>query len=171
MKALRQYESYLFGAFVDLTAGQKLQRIRPRQRLPPLFLRKLRLCKRNLSDKRPLPMKSNGSAYGSRTYLEVTGPHVKVNVNSPLWIRPDKLKVACQETGTETWIVHVTPTDKMPLLRVIRCDAQLCERFKRGEFPIDHPRIRGREETYVSIPANDLSVKPIQDLYDALAEV
>lgn len=107
---------------------------------------------------------------GTNIFLEVTGPNIPtVPATSPLWVRPDKLQNACADGAKETWVIHVLPTSKEPLIRVIQCNAELCKRYAAKEFAVDNPMIRGRRETYVSIPAADKCVLPIKSLLDRIA--
>ena len=102
-------------------------------------------------------------------FIEVTGPNVNwVSKDAALWVRPDKLQTACDDSENITWIVHVLPTKDLPVIRVIQCSKELCERFRSGGFKIDEPRIKGRIERYVSFPANDKCVQDFSVLIDEI---
>lgn len=102
-------------------------------------------------------------------YVEVTGPlSDKVSVYSPLWFRPDKFNNAVRNArkGHDTFFAHHCPSKD--LWRVIHIDNELIQRLFNQEFNIVHPIIRGRQETYVEIPAKDRCVKTIDFLQQYL---
>ncbi len=104
-------------------------------------------------------------------YVEVTGPlSDKVSVYSPLWFRPDKFNNAVRNArkGHDTFFAHHCPSKD--LWRVIHIDNELIQRLFNQEFNIVHPIIRGRQETYVEIPANDQCVRQIDFLRQYIVE-
>lgn len=105
-------------------------------------------------------------------YVEVTGPlSDKVSIYSPLWFRPDKFNNAVRNarSGHDTFFAHHCPS--RDLWRVIHIDDELIQRLFNREFKTVHPNIRGRQETYVEIPANDRCVKTIDFLRNYLNEI
>lgn len=98
-------------------------------------------------------------------YVEVTGPLTsKVPASDPLWFRPDKFNNAVKHArlGHDTFFAHHCPAEN--LWRVIHIDQPLIDRLLRHEFPVIHPRIRGRVEDYVEVPAKDSCVQPLEFL-------
>ena len=90
MKAFRQYESYLFGAFVDLTVGQSCKESAIDNDCPPLFLRKLR-------DKVREYLGQVANAYRSKHMRALSRPAVIQTCLSssatPILIRPEELRI------------------------------------------------------------------------------
>lgn len=98
----------------------------------------------------------------TNVYVEVTGPlSDKVSVYSPLWFRPDKFYNAVQNAkkGHDTFFLHHCPSENH--WRVIHIDKEMIQRLFNKEFKMVFPIIRGRQEKYVEVPANDPCVKPI----------
>jgi len=105
---------------------------------------------------------------GTNIYLEVTGPLVQsVDEQQDLWIRPDKVQNAKQNSAShEVWVVHHLP--KKNLIRVVPLDSAFFKALETGAFPIVAPRIRGAEERYHSIPAKHACVKSCNVLIERL---
>jgi hypothetical protein len=88
------------------------------------------------------------------TFIEVTGPNIKVSPSDALWIRPDKIQNALAKiekgVGKGHFVIHVIERNdnSQILIRVIPISAEL------SKFPTIHPRIRGTVETYKEVPAN-----------------
>lgn len=97
---------------------------------------------------------------GTNIQLEVTGPLAKtVEASAPLWVRPDKIQNARSHyPEVETWIIHHLAKDNT--LRVINLNEQFYKRLDARAFPIVNPFIRGTQETYLEIRANDPVVQP-----------
>ena len=105
----------------------------------------------------------------SNIYIEVTGPLTKsVSVHSALWFRPDKFQNAIRNrmNGHDTFFAHHCPS--ADLWRIIHIDDILVKRYQRGDFRIVNPWIRGRRETYVEIPSNDICIESLDYLRDYL---
>jgi hypothetical protein len=94
MKAFPQHESYLFGAFLSSradfeTTPIKLQRIRHRQGLPPLFLRKLR-------DQVRGKCRASRKPYRSKHMCAFSASRCQICLSSsvmPIVIRPEELRL------------------------------------------------------------------------------
>jgi hypothetical protein len=89
-------------------------------------------------------------------YIEVTGPHIPVDPEAALWVRPDKIKNSLrklnQGIGSAHFIVHIidlkNPTDKLMLARVIPITEELLT------FQLIYPQLFGTAEPYLEIPAS-----------------
>lgn len=101
---------------------------------------------------------------GTNIAIEVTGP-LKKNVSSdaPLWFRPDKVEYASRTTSEDTFLVHYCPAAK--LWRFVHVDQLFLGAYQNNKFERIKPRIRGRYENYIEIPATDECVRPIEELY------
>jgi hypothetical protein len=88
------------------------------------------------------------------TFIEVTGPNIRVNPSDALWIRPDKIQNALTKIGNGVgkghFVIHVIERKDtgQNLIRVIPISSEL------NRFPTINPRIRGTIETYKEVPAN-----------------
>lgn len=101
---------------------------------------------------------------GTNIYIEVTGPNIdSVDEKADLWIRPDKIEYAKSNSEKNCWIVHALK--KRPLLRVIHLNKDFLQQYENNKFRIVHPKIRGRTETYIAIPANSPYVQDIESMF------
>ena len=88
------------------------------------------------------------------TFIEVTGPNIKVSPSDALWIRPDKIQNALTKiekgVGKGHFVIHVIERkdNGQTLIRAVPISSEL------NNFPTIHPRIRGTVETYKEVPAN-----------------
>lgn len=103
-------------------------------------------------------------------FIEVTGPlSDRVQVASPLWIRPDKIENAISNiaNGHKTFIVHHCPSAN--LWRVIAINDSFVDMYRfKNEFPLVFPTIRGNVEKYVSIDARHRCIHPIEYMINYL---
>jgi len=105
---------------------------------------------------------ADGTVEQTNIKIEVTGPNVTVSDTAPLWVRPDKIANAKRHPEYDTWVVHCI--DKAGTVRTIHLDADFFQKYDNSEYIIIHPIIRGRNETYVSIPYDDANVLPFDKL-------
>lgn len=103
-------------------------------------------------------------------FIEVTGPlSDRVQIVSPLWIRPDKIENAISNivNGHKTFIVHHCPS--VNLWRVIAINDSFVDMYRfKNEFPLVFPMIRGNVEKYVSIDARHRCIHPIEYMVNYL---
>jgi len=105
-------------------------------------------------------------------YIEVTGPLFNtVPTHSPLWFRPDKFENAISnlKNGHDTFFAHHCPSKD--LWRIIHIDENIAARYKRSEFKIVTPTIRGIQERYVAIESTDNSILPLDYLKTYLLKI
>lgn len=100
---------------------------------------------------------------GTNIFVEVTGP-LKTTVSStkPLWFRPDKINNAVKNYDHDVFLAHHCMSED--LWRIIHVDDEFKDRFKRFEFRVETPEIRGRKERYVAIDVNDRCIKDLNYL-------
>lgn len=100
----------------------------------------------------------------TNVWIEVTGPISKnVTADAPLWIRPDKIQNArAHMPSRKTVVVHQLALDG--LLRVVSLNDYFYECLDRGEFATVRPKIRGTQETYISIDSSHRVVRPFDRL-------
>lgn len=103
------------------------------------------------------------------TFIEVTGPNIKVNKSDALWIRPDKIENALAKIkngiGKGHFVIHVIEIkdSSETLIRVVPITAEL------NNFPIIEPRIRGTVERYREIPATYGKLMSFDDFLKTLS--
>ena len=107
------------------------------------------------------------------TFIEVTGPMVKVKQTDTLWVRPDKVTNSINKTkdgiGKHHFIIHVaTLTNGETVYRAIESGKNLRKAYKEKTVRIINPFIRGIEETYIEIPHNHDSVKSMEEFKSIL---
>lgn len=106
---------------------------------------------------------------GTRIYIEVTGPLVRVRENSDLWFRPDKVEAANRHYADETKDTFmVNNFARQNLWFVIHVDEKFYNNCEQKKYRIVTPTIRGVTETYMEIPQNDECVKGLDSLIDYL---
>jgi hypothetical protein len=101
---------------------------------------------------------------GTNIFIEVTGPiSERVDRDADLWIRPDKIEAARAQSKTRKTVVlhHLARTGE---IRVISLNHQFFFRYDGNMYRQVHPTIRGTRETYVAIPADDVTVRPLESL-------
>lgn len=107
---------------------------------------------------------------GTNIYIEVTGPLSKgVQPDAPLWFRPDKINNAIKNSSHDVFFAHHCMS--VNLWRVIHIDEDFKERFRKNQFQVENPVIRGRCEQYVKIKANDKCVHELDYLVKYLREM
>lgn len=100
---------------------------------------------------------------GTNIYIEVTGPlAMSVKPDAPLWFRPDKLNNTIKNSSHDVFFAHHCMS--VDLWRVIHVDEDFKERFRKYQFRVVTPFIRGRRERYVQIEANDKCVHDLDYL-------
>lgn len=99
-------------------------------------------------------------------HLEVTGPLVKtVPVTAALWVRPDKIQNARTHVNEyDTWVVHCLEKENKRIIRVIHLNTEFYKFLDAGNYHTINPIIRGNQETYFEIPADDKVVKDFKVL-------
>jgi len=104
----------------------------------------------------------------TETYIEVTGTDKSsVNPSDDIWIRPDKIKKKIDNPEMDIWLVHVL--DNENLTRCINLKKDVAEELYSNTSRVN-PYIRGRQEEYVSIPADDDVVEPFDNLIGYLED-
>lgn len=106
--------------------------------------------------------KGDADLYITQTdsYVEVTGPNIPMQLEAPLWFRPDKFqnteKKLLAGKGKLHFVVHVLDQRGTgnKVIRVINLNEYFFKKLKTGSYPTVYPRIRGRQETYIEIPYN-----------------
>ncbi len=98
------------------------------------------------------------------SFVEVTGPNIKMPAQATLWIRPDKIensiKKLSEGKGKLHVVTHVQDIKESgeKSVRGVIIDSHFAERYRNGEFKIVKPFINGRTETYAEIQYNDPAV-------------
>lgn len=107
---------------------------------------------------------------GTNIYVEVTGPlKDDVAADKPLWFRPDKIDDAMRKIDEQdTFFAHHCPSED--LWRVIHVDREFLHRCLSKEFEMAYCTIRGAAERYVEIPADDRSIKTLDELVRYIRE-
>lgn len=82
-------------------------------------------------------------------YVEVTGPNISMSPQNDLWIRWDKFQYAEKHPEKEIWVAHILESEN-DLIRFLKLGDGVKEKYEEI-----HPRLKGPEETYRSIPATD----------------
>lgn len=107
---------------------------------------------------------------GTNVYIEVTGPLVtSVQPTAPLWFRPDKLNNAIKNSNHDVFLAHHCMA--ADLWRVIHVDQEFKQRFRRYQFRVVTPYIRGRRERYVEIDTNDRCIQNLDYLVEYLSKI
>lgn len=113
-------------------------------------------------------------AYDS--YVEVTGPNVRVNESDALWLRPDKVANSLAKLRVGKGKLHVVvhlaelKVGDGKLVRVIVLNEKFRRSLDRKEISLIHPKIRGNSETYYEIPAHHPVVRPIEKFIEYLQQ-
>ncbi len=94
--------------------------------------------------------------------LEITGTNIaSVTEQSAIWIRPDKFAWADKHSVEECWFAHVL--DKKGIIRF--------GRLTNGkQFPIIHPMIRGKVETYHEIDVTKMELLSLKQFIEYLTK-
>lgn len=85
-------------------------------------------------------------------YVEVTGPNIPMSPQDDLWIRWDKFRYAEKHTEKEIWVAHILESES-DLIRLLKLGTGVKEKYEEI-----HPRLKGPEEIYRSVPATDPSL-------------
>lgn len=101
---------------------------------------------------------------GTNIFIEVTGPLVFVHHTKPLWLRPDKIKYAENNLERDCFVVHCNFDNS--LIRTIHLDNNFFLNYRKGDFAVVKPTIRGVTETYVEIPSSHTSIKTMDFLIE-----
>jgi hypothetical protein len=97
------------------------------------------------------------------TFIEVTGPMIKVSENAALWIRPDKVRNAINKIenkiGQYHFVIHVANLKSgITLYRAIRLDKTIEDSYRENTIKYITPKIRGIQEKYLEIPHDHKTV-------------
>jgi len=111
---------------------------------------------------------SDWKVKNTNIFIEVTGPNIKIGLEKPLWIRPDKIHAAREHPERDTWVVHCTHDNKT--MRVIYLDQNFFREMDNNRFKIISPFIRGTKETYLEVPAHSEFVESIGLLVTSIRE-
>tara|TARA_R110000772_G_scaffold17946_3_gene50009 strand:+ start:152147 stop:152701 length:555 start_codon:yes stop_codon:yes gene_type:complete len=107
------------------------------------------------------------------TFIEVTGPMIKVSETDTLWIRPDKITNSINKKdnsiGKHHFIIHVANLrNGKTIYRAIKSGRNLRQAYRDKTVKMIYPYIRGISETYVEIPYNHDSVYNMEEFKSIL---
>lgn len=103
------------------------------------------------------------------TFIEVTGPMIKVNEKDTIWIRPDKARNAINKIkakiGKHHFVIHVAKLHEgITLYRAVQLGQNIEDAYKKGSIKYITPTIRGIKEKYLEIPHDHEYVYNLDEL-------